>query len=315
MRWMRAIAATLASRFPSGPLIRLLIGVLIAVSVGALALGFSAGYVTYRIVTEHNDTEVVTPASYLLSSYVNLNFTDRSGGEHEGWLLLGLRGAPVILLCHGYNSNRSELVSLGILLRENHFNVYLFNFRSLKEREPYSALGLKQASDLLAAIDAITRQPAVNPRRVGLFGASTGGYAALVAAPQSSRVKALVVDTIYETPEQMFRTEVDRRLGGSSSIFRTLSEVEFHLFFLRMKPPVMSEEIPKLGVVPKLFISGRDEPSLAAATEDLYNYAGQPKRLLVLEHSQTSLTSGAEKKEYENQILTFFLSNLPLRAD
>src|SRR3989454_8096722 len=116
MRWMRAIAATLASRFPSGPLIRLLIGVLIAVSVGALALVFSAGYVTYRIVTEHNDTEVVTPASYLLSSYVNLNFTDRSGGEHEGWLLLGLRGAPVILLCHGYNSNRSELVSLGILL-------------------------------------------------------------------------------------------------------------------------------------------------------------------------------------------------------
>src|SRR2546425_2641649 len=173
MRWMRAIAATLASRFPSGPLIRLLIGVLIAVSVGSLALVFSAGYVTYRIVTEHNDTEVVTPASYLLSSYVNLNFTDRSGGEHEGWLLLGLRGAPVILLCHGYNSNRSELVSLGILLRENHFNVYLFNFRSLKERESYSALGLKQASDLLAAIDAITRQPAVNPRRVGLFGAST----------------------------------------------------------------------------------------------------------------------------------------------
>jgi pimeloyl-ACP methyl ester carboxylesterase len=244
-----------------------------------------------------------------------LNFTDHNGGEHEGWLLLGLRGAPVIFLCHGYNSNRSELLSLGTVLRENHFNVYLFNFRSSKSKEPFRPLGAREASDLLAAIDAVTRQPGINPRRVGVFGTTTGGYAALLGALQTPRIRALVLDTIYATPDQIFEAEVDRRLGGSSGLFRSLAELEFHLFFMNSKPPAIRQRLSKLGNIPKLFISGRDLPSLAAATEDLYNAAPQPKHLRVLEHSQTALTSGAEKKEYENQVLTFFLQNLPLRAD
>ena len=41
----------------------------------------------------------------------------------------------------------------------------------------------------------------------------------------------------------------------------------------------------------------------------------RPKRLLIQEHSQTAQASGAEKKEYENQVLSFFLQSLPLRAD
>jgi hypothetical protein len=75
------------------------------------------------------------------------------------------------------------------------------------------------------------------------------------------------------------------------------------------------EQIAKLEGVPKLYIQGRDFLSVAGETEELYNLSPQPKRMLVLEHSYTSLSSGAIKKEYEDQVLTFFLKNLPLRAD
>ena len=91
--------------------------------------------------------ESVTPQSYLLSSYIPLSFTDHSGGEHEGWLLLGLRGAPAVILCPGYDSNRSDLLSLGTILRDNHFNVYIFNFHGPKAKERFSDLGPRQASD------------------------------------------------------------------------------------------------------------------------------------------------------------------------
>jgi hypothetical protein len=37
--------------------------------------------------------------------------------------------------------------------------------------------------------------------------------------------------------------------------------------------------------------------------------------LLILEHAQPALASGAEKKEFENQVLSFFLESLSLRAD
>ena len=77
----------------------------------------------------------------------------------------------------------------------------------------------------------------------------------------------------------------------------------------------MPANLPKLANVPKLFISGRDNPPLAAMTEELYNQAPQPKQLLVMEHSESGLAIEAEKKEFENQILNFFLKNLSLRAD
>jgi esterase/lipase len=315
MTLRRAAALAAASQFSMTLTFRIIRGVVILGLVLLVVVAGVSGVLTYQIITQRNEAEDVTPASYLLNAYENVNFDDPAGGAHEGWLLRGLRGAPVIILCHGYNSNRSELLSLGQVLRENHFNVYLFNFQNSKAKESSPIVGVRQITDILAAISTLTRRPGINSRRVGLFGTTTGGYASLIAAPRSRLVKALVVDTIYDTPEQMFGAEVDRRLGGSSLMFRLVAETDYRLLAFGTKPPRVREELPKLGDMPKLFISGEDSPTLAAITRNLYDDAPQPKRLLQMEHSQTSLTSGSEKKEYENQVLTFFLQNLPLRAD
>ena len=311
----RAFAVAGPSRISGEFVLRLLLGVFILLVVIFLALAGVGAGLTYYVITASNSQEAVNPQSYLLSSYISLSFTDRSGGEHEGWLLLGLRGAPVIILCHGYDSNRSDLLSLGSILRDNHFNVYLFNFHGPKAKESRSNLGPRQASDLIAAIETVTKQPDINPNRVGLFGTSVGGYAALVAAELNPKVKALVVDTTYSTPERMFDSQIDRLLGGSSGLFHVLTEAEFHLASMGGDSYAMPANLPKLANVPKLFISGRDNPSLAAMTEALYDQAPQPKQLLVMEHSESGLASEAEKKEYENQVLNFFLQKLSLRAD
>jgi hypothetical protein len=250
-----------------------------------------------------------------LNSYIPLSFSDHSGGEHEGWLLLGLRGAPAIILCHGYDSNRSDLLSLGTILQENHFNVYLFNFQGPKAKERFSNLGSRQASDLMAAIETVTKQPDVNPNRVGLFGTSVGGYAVLVASEMNPKVRALVVETTFSTPEAMFDSQIDRLLGGSSGLFRILTETEFHLATTGRESYAMPAGLPNLEGVPKLFISGRDNPPLAAMTEALCDQAPEPKQLLVMDHSGSGLAIEAEKREYENQILNFFQQKLSLRAN
>ena len=287
--------------------------ILLVVIFVALA-GVGAG-LTYYVTRTNNSQETVNPQSYLLNSYISLNFTDRNGGEHEGWLLLGLRRAPVIILCHGYDSNRSDLLWLGSVMRDNHFNVYLFNFHGPNAKESLSDLGPRQASDLNAAIETVTRQPDVNHNRVGLFGMSVGGYAALVAAESNRKVKALAVDTTYSDPERMFDSQIDRLLGGSSGLFLTLTEAEFRLASRRGNPDALSANLPKLANIPKLFISGRDNAPLAAMTEAIYKQAPEPKQLLVLEHSASTIAIEAEKKEYENQVLNFYLRNLSLRAD
>ncbi len=303
------------SRFSPALLLRY-VKVLVVLILVLFAVVSGVGvFLTYRVVTARNPVENVTPDSAFQSNYENLSFADLKGGEHEGWLLVGLKGAPAVILCHGYNSNRSEVLSLATFLRQNYFNVYLFNFEGRKTKRSYSDLGPGETDIVLAAIGKIAAHEGVNPNRVGLYGVTTGGFAALAAAEQSPLVKALAVDSIYSHPREIFQAEIDEILGGQSSLFRWLSDAEFRLVTWRSKVPPVRENLGKLQDVPKLFISGRDTPTLAAATERLYELAPEPKRLLVLETSQSAMASGDKKKEYENQVLTFFLHNLPLRAD
>jgi len=287
---------------------------ILALVVLVVMVGASA-FLTYRVVTARNSVENITPANYLLSNFEPVSFTDHFGGQHEGWLLLGLKRAPVIVLCHGYNSNRSELLPLGTLLRDNHFNVYLFNFQGPKGGKRFSDLGIREADDLAAALETITKHPAVNPQRVGVYGVNLGGYAALVAAERSPLVRALVVDTVYDNPDQMLEFQIDQLLGGSSSVFHFLARTEFHLLGGGGQPPRLREDLSKLEGVPKFFISCRDVPVLAGVTESLYSQASPPKRLLVLDHSQSGSASSGAEVEHNNQILGFFLQDLPLHAD
>ncbi|HVB28638.1 MAG TPA: hypothetical protein VNG91_02385 [Terriglobia bacterium] len=286
------------------------------VGAGILVVLIGAGaFLTYRITTAQDNVENVTPASYLLSSYQNVNFTDANGGEHQGWLLIGLRGAPAIILCPGYHSNRSALLSLGTVLQANHFNVYLFNFDSPRPGVYFSNLGVHEASVLRAAIAGVKKLRGVNPNHVGLYGDSLGGYAALVASERDPSVDALVVDSVYSWPTQMFDVQLDRLLGGAGPLFQLLSRTEFRLLTLRTTFPDVRSTLSRLAGKPKLFLASDDAPTLESATRKLYVDAPQPKRLLVLPHTQATLVSGPERKEYEDQVLNFFLRNLPLRTD
>lgn len=289
-------------------------GILVA-GAGILVVLIGAGaFLTYRITTAHNDIENVTPASYLLSSYENVNFTDSKGEEHQGWLLIGLRRAPVIILCHGYNSNRSALLSLGTVLQANHYNVYLFNFAGARGRGYFSNLGVREASILQSAIARVRKLRDVNPHYVGLYGNSLGAYAVLAASEQDPEIRALIVDSVYSRPAQMFDVQLNQLLGGAGPLFGFLSRMEFRLFTLGTNFPDVRSGLPRLAGKPKLFLASDDAPALESATRRLYEYAPQPKRLTVLPHTETELISGPERKEYEEQILNFFLHNLPLRS-
>jgi esterase/lipase len=311
----RSVAVATPSRFSPVFFLRILKALLILGVVLFLVLGGVGGFLTYRVVTTKNLVENVTPESAFQSSYENVNFNDLKGGEHEGWLLVGLRGAPVIILCPGYDSNRSDLLSLGTFLRQNYFNVYLFNFEGRRAKRSFSDLGPGEADILLAAIGKVAAHEGINPNRVGLYGVTTGAFAVLAAGEQSPLVKALVVDNVYEHPQQAFQAQIAEILGMPGSVFRVLSNVEFKALTYRSKVPPIRQNLAKLKDMPKLFIAGGDIPTLAESTKSLYAAAPEPKRMLVLEHSQSALASGEDVKEYENQVLTFFLQNLPLRAD
>lgn len=292
----------------------MLLSAVILAAVAAVVLVAAGGFLTYRIVTQVNTTENVTPESFLLSNFESLSFTDQRGVDHEGWLLRGLKGAPVVVLSHGYDSNRSEMLSVATVLQENHFNVYVFNYRGTKPKSLTTDMGGRETAILADAVNNLLKLPGVNTNRIGLYGKNVGGYAVMQVAAQNPVVKAIAVDNVYDQPIDMFNTEIDQVLG-STKLFRVIMDAQFRLLNFGSKPAPVSEILPKLDSIPKYFISGRDTPLLSKATEGFYERAAQPKQLLLMDHTQPGLMNGTEKKEYENQILFFFLQNLPLRAD
>lgn len=310
----RAVAVAAPSRVPAGLILRLLLVVATLVVVAGVVLSAAGAFFSYRIVTATNTTETLTPESFLLSNYQDLSFTDKRNEVHAGWLLRGLKGAPVIILSHGYESNRSEMLSLATVLQENHFNVYLFNYRSDKPKSITSNLGVAESEVLESAVEMILKQPGVSTSRVGLYGKNVGGFASLRVAEQNSIIKAIVVDNVYDLPVDMFNSKIEELLG-STRLFRVVMDAEFRLLGAGSGVPPLSANLSKVDSIPKYFIAGRDVPQLATATEGFYDRAAQPKQMLLMNHTLFALMNGTEKKEYENQILSFFLQYLPLRAE
>lgn len=111
----------------------------------------------------------------------------------------GARG--VVLFAHGSGSSRHsprnqavarslEARGLGTLL----IDLLTPEEEAIDERTGHLRFDIEMLGErLMAIVDWLRRQPATSSMRVGLFGASTGGGAALVAAAQRPREVAAVV--------------------------------------------------------------------------------------------------------------------------
>src|SRR5437879_2173074 len=99
-------------RYPTRWYTKLLMALLALAFFVVLATMAIAGFLVYRIVKPQRTSSEINMASFPGRPEV-LDF-DVPGaiGKREGWFFPGFRGAPTIILCHGYESSRGELRTL-----------------------------------------------------------------------------------------------------------------------------------------------------------------------------------------------------------
>jgi dipeptidyl aminopeptidase/acylaminoacyl peptidase len=129
----------------------------------------------------------------------------RDGLRLNGYLTLpeaGSSGLPMVLLIHGgpyardvwgFNSVHQWLANRGYaVLSVNYRGSTGFGkaFVTAADKE----WGGKMHDDLIDAVDWAVGQGIADPKRVGFFGASYGGYSALTAATKTPEVFACIVD-------------------------------------------------------------------------------------------------------------------------
>lgn len=252
--------------------------------------------------------------SLLPGQPVKVSFTVPERGMREGWFFPGARGGPTAIVCHGYQSQRADVLTLVTALQEHQFNVFTFDFSGHGSSQGVTTLGYREAGELLAAIQALAKRDDVDPKRFGIWGTDMGGYAALSAAISDPRVALVVVDSAYDDPRDLVRLEVNRSGLEWLPLVRRLAMfgfVQLNRDYRRQRP--LTDGLGRLKGVPKLFIESSDKPVLAASTRSLFTRAPDPRQELEEKASYTDMAAD-ERRAYESAIVNFFLRNFPPTA-
>lgn len=284
--------------------------VALAFFVGLATLSI-AGFLVYRIVKPQRTSSEINMATFP-GHPDTVQFTVAGLGAREGWFFPGLRGAPTIILCHGYESSRSELLTLVSALQDHQYNVFVFDFAAHGANPGMTTFGYKETEELRAAIDTLATRTDVDPASFGLWGYNLGAYAALREAETDKRVRALVLDSVYDEPQQMVKVEVGTTGLGSFPFMVRASELSFEwLNYQHKQDPPLSKRLSALGGVPKLFIEAADEPELGELTRQLYVKSPEPREQAMIPHGNFAGMGEEDKRTYENRVVTFFLMRLP----
>ncbi|MFB9280225.1 alpha/beta hydrolase [Cohnella cellulosilytica] len=141
----------------------------------------------------------------------------KSGGATvKGWFMpqgsLSGPGGPVIIVAHGWSSNRSRVLRYALPLYGQGYSILMYDARSHGDSDYYKTpTGLQFRDDLLAAIDWLLRRPDIDPSRIGVVGHSLGAYGAVLALDAGAPIAALVTDSMPVRLSTMIGAELRRR--------------------------------------------------------------------------------------------------------
>jgi pimeloyl-ACP methyl ester carboxylesterase len=303
-------------RYPRRWYTKLLVVILTLIFFVLLATAAIAGVLTYWIVKPQRSSSEISMASFP-GRPDELEFTvpGLKPADRKGWFFPGLRGAPTIILCHGYQSSRGELLTLVSALQDHQYNVFVFDFAAHGAIDGITTFGYREADEVRAAINAIAQRNDVDATRFGLWGYNLGAYAALREAEKDKRVRALVLDSVYDYPKQMVKIGVEKTgVGGFPLMVKSAQTTFEWLNYGYKDDPPLSSKLKQLVGVPILFIQATDDPELGAITRQMFIKAPEPREQAIIAHGNFVNLPDEEKRAYENRVVTFFLARLPATA-
>jgi len=145
-----------------------------------------------------------------------------------------------------------------------------------------------------------------------MWGYNLGAYAALREAENDQRIRALVLDSVYDEPKQMVKVGVERNGLGKFPFMVRAAELSFeYLNYAHRGDPPVSRRLAALTGVPALYIQAGDDPELAETTRQMFLKAPEPREQAIIPRGNFVSFNDEETRTYENRVETFFLVRLP----
>ena len=114
-------------RYPTRWYSKLIVALLAISFFTFVAAAIISGFVVYNIVTPRSGSQPIDLANFP-GHPEEISYSVQASGTRDGWFFPGLKSAPTILLCPGYEEGREELLPLATALQEQGYNVALVDF-------------------------------------------------------------------------------------------------------------------------------------------------------------------------------------------
>lgn len=304
----------LLKRFISSVLGKLTI-IIIVVLIGILTF---FGYQMYQLSSARKQIGTIDPSDFLIS-YKEVYLKSTDDVSLTGWFLSGQKNGPVLVLCHELGSSKLSLLSMAVALQKSGYNVFLFDFRNSGEsRGTSSSFGILEARDVIGAIDYVITRKDIDARRIGALGVGMGAYAVALAAHERTNIKALALDSIYPDIKFYFARHIfnDSEFGRK---YLTFVPLLLYSAYFRVHPSSnnSADVLRSLSDRDILLIVEMGDRKMIDINKELYlsmkETADSEKNLLELEQTLASSLYGDQKKKYEEEIINFFKTYLPVQ--
>ena len=214
-----------------------------------------------------------------------------------------------VLLLSGYGGSKAGMLRQANLLHERGYNTLLFDFRNRGESEGDAVtLGYYEQDEALAALAYLKTLPEVDPKRIGVLGASMGAATAIMAAAKSDDLRAVVADSPFKSAGSVVAQSFEHFISLPPFPYAPIT-LQFVAWRTGITPShlVPLEVVDRISPRPLLLVHGTADTSINyEASQALYAQAREPKELWLI--PDIGHTQGAQKvpEEYAARIGAFF---------
>jgi fermentation-respiration switch protein FrsA (DUF1100 family) len=247
-----------------------------------------------------------TPADYGFD-FEEITLPARAGGSFKGYFVPGTNGAAIIIV-PAFNTGRDGRLREALLLAQRGYAVFTFESRRCAGMGGLS-LGYKEVDEVADALDYMLTRPEVDPDRIGVYGFSSAGATAIMAAARLPQLRAVAAEGGYgDFAEETLA--LNPHSQGVIGLFEWAFAGSIRLFYrlftgidINLLSP--ADDIGQIAPRPILLIYGNSEVSLPGARRQ-QAAAGTNAELWVVEGAGHGNYFDVAPAAYEARLVSFF---------